>query len=72
MSAPCQILAVLSAAMTRPSRSAIAHALLIGVWQQDRWANGSARGIVAGMSFDGGVTWQRQPMPFHVAAAEHR
>ncbi|MEP7084652.1 MAG: sialidase family protein, partial [Betaproteobacteria bacterium] len=37
---------------------------LIGVWQQDRWSNGSARGIVAGVSFDGGATWQRRPMPF--------
>ena len=37
---------------------------LIGVWQQDRWASGSARGIVTGVSFDGGATWQQQPMPF--------
>jgi hypothetical protein len=27
---------------------------LVGVWQQDRWSNGGARGIVAGVSFDGG------------------
>src|SRR5579864_3770553 len=29
----------------------------IGVWQQDRWANGAASGLVAGTSFDGGLTW---------------
>lgn len=37
---------------------------LVGVWQQDRWANGGARGIVAGVSRDGGRTWTRQPLPF--------
>ena len=37
---------------------------LIGVWQQDRWSTGSARGIVAGVSLDGGVSWQQQAMPF--------
>src|SRR5579859_5768065 len=26
---------------------------LIGVWQQDRWSNGGAHGLVAGSSFDG-------------------
>ncbi|MBF6025392.1 sialidase family protein, partial [Lysobacter niastensis] len=35
---------------------------MIGVWQQDRWSNGSARGIVAGVSRDGGVSWERQPL----------
>lgn len=37
---------------------------LVGVWQQDRYSNGSARGIVAGVSRDGGRTWTRTPMPF--------
>lgn len=30
---------------------------LIAVWQQDRWSNGGARGSVAGVSIDGGLTW---------------
>jgi hypothetical protein len=30
---------------------------LVGVWQQDRWSSGSARGLLSAVSFDGGVTW---------------
>jgi hypothetical protein len=30
---------------------------LVGVWQQDRWSNGGAKGILTGASFDGGRTW---------------
>jgi hypothetical protein len=30
---------------------------LIGVWQQDRWSNGGAKGLLASSSFDGGRTW---------------
>ena len=26
-------------------------------WQQDRWSNGGAHGLVNGISFDGGATW---------------
>ncbi|MGH8076014.1 MAG: hypothetical protein ACREPE_01650, partial [Lysobacter sp.] len=37
---------------------------LVGVWQQDRWSNGSARGLMSAASFDGGQTWTRQPLPF--------
>lgn len=29
----------------------------IGVWQQDRWARGGARGLMTGVSRDGGETW---------------
>jgi hypothetical protein len=36
---------------------------LVGVWQQDRWSNGGARGIVAGVSDDGGNTWTDVPIP---------
>lgn len=36
---------------------------VVGVWQQDRWSNGGAQGLIAGASFDGGVTWTRQPLP---------
>jgi hypothetical protein len=37
---------------------------LIGVWQQDRWSNGAARGNVTGISFDGGRTWEKRVVPF--------
>src|SRR5206468_12907023 len=41
---------------------------LIGVWQQDRWSNGGAHGLVAGFSFDGGLTWRQTPLPFSACA----
>jgi hypothetical protein len=37
---------------------------LVGVWQQDRWSNGSAQGLMSGVSFDGGRTWERHAAPF--------
>ncbi len=37
---------------------------LIGVWQQDRWSNGGARGLRTGYSFDGGLTWGSSQAPF--------
>ncbi|HZQ62925.1 MAG TPA: sialidase family protein [Casimicrobiaceae bacterium] len=30
---------------------------LIGVWQQDRWSDGGARGLFSATSFDAGLTW---------------
>jgi hypothetical protein len=30
---------------------------MIGVWQQDRWSNGGSRGLLAGVTNDGGATW---------------
>jgi hypothetical protein len=36
---------------------------LVGVWQQDRWSNGGSRGIVAGVSMDGGSSWTSVPIP---------
>ena len=30
---------------------------LLAAWQQDRWANGGARGTASAASFDGGNTW---------------
>src|SRR5258708_11910169 len=41
---------------------------LIGVWQQDRWSDGGAHGLVAGFSFDGGLTWGETPLPFSACA----
>ncbi len=37
---------------------------LLAMWQQDRWSNGSARGLVSAVSFDGGATWERRAMAF--------
>jgi hypothetical protein len=36
---------------------------IAGIWQQDRWSNGGARGLVAGVSTDGGATWQSVVIP---------
>src|SRR5262249_52908236 len=36
---------------------------LVGVFQQDRWSNGSARGLMAGVSFDGGRHWRELVIP---------
>ncbi|MFT0172050.1 sialidase family protein [Paraburkholderia mimosarum] len=41
---------------------------LIGVWQQDRWSDGGAHGLVAGFSFDGGTTWGETTLPFSACA----
>jgi len=41
---------------------------IVGVWQQDRWNNGGAHGLVAGFSFDGGATWSETTLPFSVCA----
>jgi len=37
---------------------------IIGVWQQDRWSNGGAQGLVTGASFDGGRTWVKRMPTF--------
>lgn len=37
---------------------------LVAAWQQDRWSNGGAEGLVAGVSLDGGLTWTLSPIPF--------
>ena len=39
---------------------------VIGVWQQDRWSDGGAHGLVAGYSMDGGKTWKEQPLALSV------
>lgn len=41
---------------------------VIGAWQQDRWSNGGAHGLVAGFSFDGGQTWKETSLPFSACA----
>ncbi len=36
---------------------------IVGSWQQDRWSNGGARGLVAGVSVNGGRSWQSVVVP---------
>jgi hypothetical protein len=42
---------------------------IIGAWQQDRWSNGGAHGLVAGFSSNGGKTWGETTLPFSACAA---
>ena len=37
---------------------------LVGVWQQDRWSNGGAQGLLSAFSTDGGRTWTARQAPF--------
>jgi len=37
---------------------------IVAAWQQDRWSTGGSRGIVAGVSHDGGKTWSQHAMPY--------
>ena len=37
---------------------------VVGAWQQDRWSNGGAQGLMTGASFDGGHTWTLARTPF--------
>lgn len=37
---------------------------LVGTWQQDRWSNGGAHGLLAAFSIDGGQTWAPRQAPF--------
>jgi hypothetical protein len=42
---------------------------LVGVWQQDRYSDGGANGLLTGESRDGGQTWTRPaPPPFTTCA----
>jgi hypothetical protein len=41
---------------------------IIGAWQQDRWSDGGARGLVAGFSSDGGASWGETTLPFSACA----
>jgi hypothetical protein len=37
---------------------------IVAVWQQDRWANGSANGLMTATTTNGGVNWTRVAVPF--------
>jgi hypothetical protein len=41
---------------------------LIAVWQQDRWSDGGAHGLVTAVTHDGGVTWSRTFPHFSICA----
>ena len=41
---------------------------IVAVWQQDRWSNGGARGLVTSATHDGGLTWKRSWAHFSVCA----
>lgn len=36
---------------------------VVATFQQDRWSNGGSRGLVAGVSLDGGATWRSLAIP---------
>jgi hypothetical protein len=36
---------------------------IVAAWQQDRWSNGGSRGLVAGVSKNGGTTWSQVVIP---------
>jgi BNR repeat-like domain len=44
------------------------HNNIVGAWQQDRWSNGGARGLVAGFSVNGGKNWNESTLPFSQCA----
>jgi hypothetical protein len=37
---------------------------LVGMWQQDRWSNGGAQGLIVAASFDSGQSWTLSSLPF--------
>jgi hypothetical protein len=41
---------------------------LIAVWQQDRWSDGGAHGLVTAVSHDGGATWAETYPHFSICA----
>lgn len=42
---------------------------IVTVFQQDRWSNGGAHGLAAGVTFNGGSAWSVVPLPFSSCAA---
>lgn len=43
----------------------------VGTFQQDRWNDGGAKGLVAGWSFNDGLHWGVTPLPFSLCAAPY-
>lgn len=44
---------------------------MIGSFQQDRWSDGGAKGLVASWSFKDGLQWGETPLPFSKCAAPY-
>ena len=44
-------------------RSARFGSTIVGEYQQDRWSDGGARGLVTSVSHDNGATWHRVVVP---------
>jgi len=44
---------------------------MIGSFQQDRWSDGGAKGLVAGWSFNDGHTWGVTALPFSKCATPY-
>ncbi|MGH8397746.1 MAG: sialidase family protein [Gammaproteobacteria bacterium] len=42
---------------------------LIGIWQQDRWSDGGAHGLVVARSLDNGKTWSEQTLNLSVCGS---
>jgi hypothetical protein len=36
---------------------------IVATWQQDRWSDGGSRGLVAGVTMDGGASWSEVVIP---------
>jgi len=51
-----------------PATVGTGHVNVVGTWQQDRWSNGGAHGLVAGFSSDGGISWGETSLPFSACA----
>lgn len=49
-------------------RVSVSGSFAVAAWQQDRWSNGGAHGLVSAASTDGGSTWSEYPQPFSVCA----
>ncbi len=45
-----------------------AGSFVVAAFQQDRWSNGGALGLVTAASSDGGSTWAENPQPFSLCA----
>ena len=45
---------------------------IVGFWQQDRWSDGGAHGLLAGFTRDGGLNWIAQRAQVHQLRRRHR
>src|SRR5207247_852702 len=55
-------------AQVEPSVTAVSSSTIVGAFQQDRWSNGGAHGLVAASSTNGGASWSETALPFSVCA----